>query len=75
MDLLIYLCSRTKKIEYMSNISKLLLFGMLLSFGALRVMIYRQNVKHIQHYSIEIIVGIVLAIFFTTYCTIKLFKK
>ena len=59
----------------MSNTSKLLLFGTLLSIGALRVMIYREYVKHTHHYEMEIIVGIIVAIFFTTYCTIKLFKK
>lgn len=59
----------------MSNTSKLLLFGTLLSIGALRVMIYREYVKHTHHYEMEIIVGIIVAIFFTTYCSIKLFKK
>jgi uncharacterized membrane protein len=59
----------------MNDSSKLILFGTLLSIGALRVMIYREYVKHTHHYEMEIIVGIVVAIFFTTYCSIKLFKK
>ena len=59
----------------MKEISKLMLFGTLLSIGALRVMIYREYVKHTHHYEMEIIVGIIVAIFFTTYCTIKFFKN
>lgn len=59
----------------MNDSSKVILFGTLLSIGALRVMIYREYVKHTHHYEMEIIVGIIVAIFFTTYCTIKLFKK
>jgi hypothetical protein len=59
----------------MNDSSKVILFGTLLSIGALRVMIYREYVKHTHHYEMEIIVGIIVAIFFTTYCSIKLFKK
>jgi hypothetical protein len=74
MEYLIYFCSSLKS-NTMSKTTTLILFGSLLSLGALRIMIYREYVKHIQHYSMSIIVGIVIAIFFTTYCTIKLIKK
>jgi hypothetical protein len=74
MKTLIYICSSFKNND-MSNSTKTILFGTLLSIGALRVMIYREYVKHTHHYQMEIIVGIIVAIFFTTYCTIKFLKE